>query len=110
MRFFASLFNTALFTSLFSALMLLASSPGMAQSAAVTAACESLLDLRSLTITRASIRKNTQDDSSYCYVRGIISPAIHFHAQLPMSVAFFSAVFCSMATNTSQRRVSMPTP
>jgi len=48
-------------------------------------ACSALQDMRNLTITRASIRENSQDGSSYCYVRGIISPAIHFHAQLPLS-------------------------
>ena len=47
-------------------------------------ACEALLQLRNLTITSASVRDNPQDSSDYCYVRGIISPAIHFHAQLPL--------------------------
>lgn len=46
--------------------------------------CAALTGLRNLTITRASIRENTSNDSHYCYVRGIISPAIHFHAQLPL--------------------------
>lgn len=46
--------------------------------------CEALSDLRSLTITRAEVTENPFDGSSYCYVRGIISPAIHFHAQLPL--------------------------
>ncbi|MEX2468353.1 MAG: tannase/feruloyl esterase family alpha/beta hydrolase, partial [Pseudohongiellaceae bacterium] len=41
-------------------------------------------DLRNLTITRAGIRSNPQDGTDYCYVRGIISPAIHFHVQLPL--------------------------
>lgn len=48
------------------------------------AACDRLRDLTNLTITRAGIRRNTEDGSNYCYVRGIISPAIHFHAQLPL--------------------------
>ncbi len=47
-------------------------------------ACQALQQLRNLTITSASIRDNDQSDEPYCYVRGIISPAIHFHAQLPL--------------------------
>ena len=46
--------------------------------------CEALQQVRNLTITEATVRANDQSDSSYCYVRGIISPAIHFHAQLPL--------------------------
>ncbi len=46
--------------------------------------CADLLDIRSLTLTRAEVAENSVDGSSYCYVRGIISPAIHFHAQLPL--------------------------
>lgn len=48
-------------------------------------ACTALQDIRNLTITSARLRNNAVDDSSYCYVRGIISPAIHFHAQLPLA-------------------------
>ena len=51
-------------------------------------ACESLRQLRNLTITEAGMRDNDQSDSAYCYVRGIISPAIHFHAQLPLPENF----------------------
>lgn len=47
------------------------------------AACENLLLARNLTITLATPRVNPEGGDSYCYVRGIISPAIHFHAQLP---------------------------
>ncbi len=61
-----------------------ASSMVTAQGTASIAACEALADLRSLTITRAEVTENPFDGSSYCYVRGIISPAIHFHAQLPL--------------------------
>ncbi|MFL2855003.1 MAG: hypothetical protein ACJZ8E_01270, partial [Pseudohongiellaceae bacterium] len=46
-------------------------------------ACENLRQLGNLTITSAQIRDNDQSDQPYCYIRGIISPAIHFHAQLP---------------------------
>ena len=48
------------------------------------AACENLRSIRNLTITSAEIRANDQSDNPYCYLRGIISPAIHFHAQLPL--------------------------
>lgn len=65
-------------------LLILIANSAAAQSASDVAACENLLDLRNLTITRAGIRENQQDGSPYCYVRGIISPAIHFHAQLPL--------------------------
>ena len=47
-------------------------------------ACENLRQLGNLTITSAQIRDNDQSDQPYCYIRGIISPAIHFHAQLPL--------------------------
>ncbi|NKB35004.1 MAG: tannase/feruloyl esterase family alpha/beta hydrolase [Pseudomonadales bacterium] len=47
-------------------------------------ACENLEQLRNLTITSAQIRDNDQSNQPYCYVRGIISPAIHFHVQLPL--------------------------
>ena len=45
-------------------------------------ACKALLYARNLTITSAGIRSNPLSEESYCYVRGIIAPAIHFHAQL----------------------------
>ena len=48
------------------------------------AQCEALQDLRNLTILGAGIRSNPADGSDYCYVRGIIPPAIHFHVQLPL--------------------------
>ncbi|MDP6535845.1 MAG: tannase/feruloyl esterase family alpha/beta hydrolase [Gammaproteobacteria bacterium] len=47
-------------------------------------ACQALEQVRNLTITSAAIRDNSQANNPYCYVRGIISPAIHFHAQLPL--------------------------
>ena len=47
-------------------------------------ACESLENIRNLTITSAEIRENDRSEDLYCYVRGIIAPAIHFHAQLPL--------------------------
>ena len=47
-------------------------------------ACENLRLIHNLTITSAQISDNDQSDQPYCYIRGIISPAIHFHAQLPL--------------------------
>jgi len=46
-------------------------------------ACESLLDGRNLTLTYARIR-TAENGTGYCYVRGIIHPAIHYHVQLPL--------------------------
>ncbi|PCJ23069.1 MAG: hypothetical protein COA96_12780 [SAR86 cluster bacterium] len=47
-------------------------------------ACQALQQIRNLTISSVSIRENEQSSSPYCYVRGVIAPAIHFHAQLPL--------------------------
>ncbi|MEX0618015.1 MAG: tannase/feruloyl esterase family alpha/beta hydrolase [Pseudohongiellaceae bacterium] len=59
--------------------------PGFAQSATSQEAgeCEALLHTPNLTITFAGLRDNPQS-GAYCYVRGIIAPAIQFHAQLPL--------------------------
>jgi len=65
------------------ALLILLPTSGSAQTASADA-CAALLQLPNLTITSASLRDNDQSDSPYCYVRGIIAPAIHFHAQLPL--------------------------
>ena len=46
------------------------------------AGCEALLQTRNLTITYAGIA-TTRDGTPYCYVKGILPPAIQFHAQLP---------------------------
>ena len=55
-------------------------------------ACEALTDIRNLAITSAELRKVDEsralrlgyDVVQYCYVKGIISPAIRFHVQLPL--------------------------
>ncbi|MDG2140213.1 MAG: tannase/feruloyl esterase family alpha/beta hydrolase [Gammaproteobacteria bacterium] len=49
-----------------------------------SAACQKLRQLNNLNITSAEIRENDQSNDPYCYIRGIISPAIYFHAQLPL--------------------------
>lgn len=69
-----------LLTVVFSAPMTMAQSATSAQ----TSSCEALTDIRNLTITSATIKENDSSTEPYCYVRGIISPAIHFHAQLPL--------------------------
>src|SRR5688572_7671677 len=46
-------------------------------------ACGELSALPSLTITFAGVRQ-TRDGLEYCYVRGVISPAVGFHVQLPL--------------------------
>ena len=48
------------------------------------AACEALLDLRSLTLTSARLVESDTTGVNYCYVKGILSPAIGFHTQLPL--------------------------
>ena len=45
--------------------------------------CERLLQQRNLTITYAGIAE-TSEGRSYCYVRGLIRSAVHFHVQLPL--------------------------
>ncbi len=65
-------------------------SPAFAQAATPDerADCEALGHFRSLTIVSASIRENPNDGSAYCYVRGILPPAIGFHVQLPLPDAW----------------------
>ena len=56
----------------------------ISQNNGAQSACEALVQLPNLTLTSATLRENDQSDQPYCYVRGIIAPAIHFHAQLPL--------------------------
>ena len=60
-----------------------AKSQEAAASDADRAGCEALLHLRTLTITYAGLAESS-GGTSYCYVRGILRPAIHFHVQLPL--------------------------
>lgn len=46
-------------------------------------ACEALIGTRNLTIVHADIMPAADQTPSYCYVKGIISPAISYHVQLP---------------------------
>ena len=63
----------------------------VAQTAVATeserAGCEALLQTRNLTITYAGVG-TTRDGTAYCYVKGILPPAIQFHAQLPFPGAW----------------------
>lgn len=65
--------------------------PVAAQSASVTATdragCEALTREASLTLLTAEVRE-LADGTPYCYVRGIIAPAIGFHVQLPLGDAW----------------------
>lgn len=56
---------------------------GAAQPGKAASACGNLLEARDLTLLSAAIRQ-TPGGVSYCYVRGLIYPAIHYHAQLPL--------------------------
>jgi len=47
-------------------------------------ACEALMGTRNLTITSARLLEATETTPQYCYVKGLISPAIVYHVQLPL--------------------------
>jgi len=68
-----------------------ASLPSAAQAQSVSdddrAACAALTQLPNLTITSASIRE-ADGGLPYCYVRGVIAPAIGFHVQLPLEASW----------------------
>ncbi len=66
-------------------LLLSVPTPSRAQSptAGDSQSCQALLDTRNLTLLSARIR-TTADGVPYCYVRGLIHPAIHYHVQLPL--------------------------
>ena len=55
-----------------------------AATAADRASCEALQHLRNLTITHAGMSE-AGDGVPYCYVKGILPPAIQFHVQLPLA-------------------------
>jgi len=58
--------------------------PGGAQANPdVAAACAAVADMRNLTLVSAELRE-TEGGRPYCYVRGVIPPAIGFHVQLPL--------------------------
>ncbi len=48
------------------------------------AACKALLETRNLTLGVARLVEATETIPRYCYVKGLISPAIAYHVQLPL--------------------------
>jgi feruloyl esterase len=48
------------------------------------AACKALLETRNLTLRLAQLVEATEATPRYCYVKGLISPAIVYHVQLPL--------------------------
>ena len=69
--------------------LLLVGRDGFAQSAAPShperaRACSALTAVRNLTILSANLVPAKGSTPEYCYVRGLIQPAIHFHVQLPL--------------------------
>ena len=79
--------STCIAFGLFALMVWSQSGQPAAQTAAVTESersnCEALLQTRNLTITYAGVA-TTRDRTTYCYVKGILPPAIKFHAQLPL--------------------------
>ena len=60
-------------------------SPGAAAASAEdAAACAALADTANLTVLAARIVEATETTPEYCYVRGLVRPAIGFHVQLPL--------------------------
>ena len=47
-------------------------------------ACQALLEIRNLTLRLARLVEATETTPRYCYVKGLISPAIVYHVQLPL--------------------------
>ena len=47
-------------------------------------ACLELAHIRNLTLTSAELVEATDSTPQYCYVKGIISPSISYHVQLPL--------------------------
>ena len=56
----------------------------VAQGAGRPIACEALLDLPYVTLTRATPRPATATAPAHCYVQGTIDARIRFHMQLPL--------------------------
>jgi feruloyl esterase len=48
--------------------------------------CEALTKTPNLSITSAQLVEATETTPQYCYVKGVISPAIRYHLQLPLPV------------------------
>ncbi len=71
-------------TSLGFTALWLAMSAAHGQSATDVQACEALASTPDLTVLSARLLPAQGDTPAYCYVRGLIGPATHYHVQLPL--------------------------
>ena len=62
----------------------LAAQTGNLNSSEREKACQALANIRNLTVLSANLVAAKGATPEYCYVRGLIAPAIHFHVQLPL--------------------------
>ena len=66
-------------------MVLAATSPSLgAADLSDEAACRALAGIRNLTLIQTELRSEKEGTPEYCYAREVISPAIHFHVQLPL--------------------------
>ncbi|MBI2822335.1 MAG: tannase/feruloyl esterase family alpha/beta hydrolase, partial [Acidobacteria bacterium] len=61
-----------------------AETPARAAAPQEEAACKALANIPNLTILSAQLRPVANSTQQSCYVRGLISPAIHYYVQLPL--------------------------
>lgn len=54
----------------------------------VQAACAALTRLANLTVTSAELMTATESTPRYCYARGVVTPNIRYHVQLPLPEAW----------------------
>lgn len=79
-----------LFAFLFARLTLSVSAAPIPDEAAEKdqAACRALVNIRNLTVLSAELKPADGSAPRHCYLRGLISPAIHYHMQLPLPSAW----------------------
>src|SRR5688572_3618441 len=78
-----TLFVTTALLSLFLAVPARAAAQAAADTNKDEAGCKALLRINNLTMISAEVRTAANSSQQYCYVRGLISPAIQYHVQLP---------------------------
>lgn len=76
--------NTRFLSATLIAVAFLGPRPTTAADADAAAACSGLTDLVDLTITTARLEPATASTPEYCYARGVITPNIRYHMQLPL--------------------------